>query len=213
MIIAITNTTKIQAAMSKYKLFSKILARTNITSPFLNYYNSILQFLHQIMTNIKKIVIIFLSRRNTQVVEGTGFENQQRLIACQGSNPCFSANLRGTIMSKKYKSFNMNLEPNVPNWFWHTFEKTVSWFMCGPLGTKSTIKRINCEGLKGPYLVLSNHASFIDFPHNVLAMKNDKSCWVASVEEFIGIRSWLFDKGVHLSRHRGCACQLRRAKL
>lgn len=97
-------------------------------------------------------------------------------------------------MSKKQKSFNMNLEPNVPNLFWHTFEKVVSWFMCGPLGTKSTINRINCENLKGPYLVLSSHASFIDFPHNVLAMKKDKSCWVASVEEFIGIRSWLFDK-------------------
>mgnify|MGYP006923227692 CR=1 FL=1 len=59
---------------------------------------------------------------------------------------------------------------------------------------KTKIKRINCENLKGPYLVLSSHASFIDFPHNVLAMENEKSCWVASVEEFIGIRSWLFDK-------------------
>ena len=97
-------------------------------------------------------------------------------------------------MGKIYKKYDMSLEPNVPNLFWHTFEKVVSWFMCGPLGTKTTIKRINCENLKGPYLVLSSHASFIDFPHNVLAMENEKSCWVASVEEFIGIRSWLFDK-------------------
>ena len=97
-------------------------------------------------------------------------------------------------MGKNYKKYDMSLEPNVPNLFWHTFEKVVSWFMCGPLGTKTKIKRINCENLKGPYLVLSSHASFIDFPHNVLAMENEKSCWVASVEEFIGIRSWLFDK-------------------
>ncbi len=97
-------------------------------------------------------------------------------------------------MSKKIKKYNMNIDPSIPNWFWHTFEKTVSWFICGPFGTKSKINYINCENLEGPYLVLSNHASFIDFAHNVLAMKKERSCWVASVEEFIGIREWLFTK-------------------
>ena len=45
-------------------------------------------------------------------------------------------------MGKKYKKYDMSLEPNVPNLFWHTFEKVVSWFMCGPLGTKTKIKRL-----------------------------------------------------------------------
>ena len=97
-------------------------------------------------------------------------------------------------MSKKDQKYNMNIDPSVPNWFWHTFEKTVAWFITGPFGTKSKFNYINCEDLEGPYIVLSNHASFIDFAHNVLAMKPEKSCWVASVEEFIGIREWLFTK-------------------
>lgn len=97
-------------------------------------------------------------------------------------------------MSKEIKKYNMNIDPSVPNWFWHTFEKTVAWFICGIFGTRSKINRINCDNLEGPYLVLSNHASFIDFAHNVLAMGKEKSCWVASVEEFIGIREWLFAK-------------------
>lgn len=97
-------------------------------------------------------------------------------------------------MSKNKDKFNMNIDPNIPNWFWHTVEKTIARGICGVFGTRSKINKINCENLEGPYLVLSNHASFIDFAHNVLAMGKERSCWVASVEEFIGIREWLFNK-------------------
>ena len=106
-------------------------------------------------------------------------------------------------MKKQPKKFNMDLEPKLPNWFWHTFEKVYSKIYCSKLfGAGSKINRINCEDLKAPYLILSTHASFIDFAHNVLAMKNDKSSWVASVEEFIGIRSWLFDKACVIPKRK-----------
>ena len=108
-------------------------------------------------------------------------------------------------MSKKVKieKFNMDLEPKIPNGFWHLVEKVGSWYFCDkPFGAGSKINRINCEGLKAPYLVLSTHASFIDFAHNVKAMKKDRSCWVASVEEFIGIRSFLFDKACVIPKRK-----------
>ena len=100
-------------------------------------------------------------------------------------------------MSKKVKieKFNMDIEPATPNLFWHLVEKVGSWYFCSKLfGTGSKINRINCEDLEAPYLVLSTHASFVDFAHNTLAMKKDRSSWVASVDEFIGIRAWLFSK-------------------
>ena len=107
------------------------------------------------------------------------------------------------MKTKKIEKFDMNLEPKIPNSFWHLVEKVGSWYFCGKLlGAGSRINRINCEGLKAPYLVLSTHASFIDFAHNVKAMKKDRSCWVASVEEFIGIRSFLFDKACVIPKRK-----------
>ena len=43
------------------------------------------------MTKIRTIGIIVRARRNTQVVEGTGFENRQGSQARAGSNPASSA--------------------------------------------------------------------------------------------------------------------------
>ena len=45
----------------------------------------------KIMTNIDSVGIIVRARRNTQVVEGTGFENRQGSQARAGSNPASSA--------------------------------------------------------------------------------------------------------------------------
>lgn len=53
-----------------------------------------------------------------------------------------------------------------------------------------TITKENCEGLKPPFLILCNHASFIDFPMVVKAIFPYRTSWVISIEEFIG-REWL----------------------
>lgn len=107
------------------------------------------------------------------------------------------------FMKKKIEKFNMDIEPSLPNGFWHFVEKTIAKVFCSKLfGTGSKINHINCEGLEAPYLVLSTHASFVDFAHNVLAMGKDRSCWVASVEEFIGIRSWLFSAAAVIPKRK-----------
>ena len=45
--------------------------------------------------------------------------------------------------------------------------------------------------LKGPYIVLANHASFTDFIGQIVAFKNRKLCRVVSIEEFYNIGEWV----------------------
>lgn len=96
-------------------------------------------------------------------------------------------------MKKNEMPFNMDKKVRVPNAFWYQVELLLARFYSGRFGAKTKIVKHNCEHLKPPYLVLSNHGSFVDFPNNVLAMHPTKTCWVASIEEFIG-REWLFDQ-------------------
>lgn len=52
------------------------------------------------------------------------------------------------------------------------------------------VNKENCEDLKPPYLILCNHASFVDFPMVVKAIFPRRCGWVISIEEFIG-KEWL----------------------
>ena len=72
-----------------------------------------------------------------------------------------------------------------PSAFWYGLERTLEVFLLPPV----QIKRINCEGLKPPYIVIASHASFTDFPTVNRAIKC-RSTWVVSVEEFCG-KDWL----------------------
>ena len=92
-------------------------------------------------------------------------------------------------MSKQTKRFNMNKKPVKP---WRVL-MPVEWAGSFPvlLFEKHKLEKVNCKGLKKPYIVLSNHASFIDFQVNVKATFPNRSHWVISIEEFIG-REWLF---------------------
>ncbi len=62
----------------------------------------------------------------------------------------------------------------------------VEWAGSALLSGGGRINKINCEGLVPPYLVLQNHASFVDFPLAAKAMFPHMAGWVISVEEFIG---------------------------
>lgn len=98
---------------------------------------------------------------------------------------------------KKEKSFEVHKKILKPSWYLLPVEWIGSLLHSGPLGGGRTkIKKINCEGLKPPYLILSNHASFVDFANVIKANFPQKNCWVASIEEFNG-REWLM-------RHVGC---------
>ena len=64
-------------------------------------------------------------------------------------------------MAKKEKRFDMNKKPRVPS----RLLMPVEWVGSFPglIFVRHKLKKVNCKGLKSPYIVLSNHASFIDF--------------------------------------------------
>lgn len=106
-------------------------------------------------------------------------------------------------MKKNDKKLNIDIEPALPNWFWHTVERIGSRLFCSKLfGSTSKINLINCENLEAPYLILANHAGFVDFCHVALAMGKTKTSWVASANEFEGFRAWLFEKAKVIPKKR-----------
>lgn len=88
------------------------------------------------------------------------------------------------------RPFNTSKKPKIP----YPFLMPVEWigtlaYLIGARGGRIT--RHGCDGLKTPYLLLSNHASMIDFPMAVKATFPRRCNWVISIEEFVG-REWLF---------------------
>jgi len=85
---------------------------------------------------------------------------------------------------KNVKPFDTKRRPLKPQAYLMPIEWGGTVWFLAPVGGK--INKVNCEGLKPPYLVLQNHASFVDFPMLVKAMFPRSAGWVISVEEFIG---------------------------
>ena len=56
---------------------------------------------------------------------------------------------------------------------------------------KIKVNKINCEGLKWPYIIFASHASFMDFPMCANMTFPHHTNYISSNEEFIG-REWLF---------------------
>ncbi len=85
---------------------------------------------------------------------------------------------------KTVKAFDTKRLPLKPQAYLVPIEWAGTLWFLAPVGGK--INKVNCEGLRPPYLVLQNHASFVDFPMLVKAMFPHTTAWVISVEEFIG---------------------------
>ncbi len=86
-------------------------------------------------------------------------------------------------MKKQPKRFDMNRKPNKPRWYLKIVEFVASPFYL--LFTNAHVKTDKAvKKLKGPYLVLSTHASFIDFPMIAKGLMPRTTGWVISVEEF-----------------------------
>lgn len=90
----------------------------------------------------------------------------------------------------KEKDFEMHKKVKGPKWYLRPIEMIGAWYFAGPFGTRTKINKINCEGLKPPFIILSNHASFVDFANVIKSGYTQKFCWVTSIEEFNG-REWL----------------------
>lgn len=86
-------------------------------------------------------------------------------------------------MKQQPKRFDMYRKPNKPRWYLKIVEFVAApfymWFNNGHVKTDKAVKK-----LKGPYLILSTHASFMDFPMAVMGLMPRTTGWVMSVEEF-----------------------------
>ena len=86
-------------------------------------------------------------------------------------------------MQKQKKRFNMSRKPNKPRGYLKAVEFIAApfymWFNKGHVKTEKAVKKI-----KGPYLILASHASFMDFAQMVCGLMPRTTGWVMSVEEF-----------------------------
>ncbi len=86
-------------------------------------------------------------------------------------------------MKKQPKRFDMYRKPNKPKWYLKIVEYIAGpfymFFNNGHVKTEKAVKK-----LKGPYLILASHASFMDFPQLVCGLMPRTTGWVMSVEEF-----------------------------
>lgn len=67
------------------------------------------------------------------------------------------------------------------------------------LAHKTKIRRIGMEGIKPPYLLLSNHNSFMDFQILTTAIYPERANYVVAIDGFVG-RKWIMLKV-------GCICK------
>ncbi len=86
-------------------------------------------------------------------------------------------------MKRLGKRFDMNKKPIKPKWYLKIVEYVAApfylWLNKGKVKVEKQVKKI-----KGPYLILATHASFMDFPQIVCGIMPRTTGWVMSVEEF-----------------------------
>ena len=81
------------------------------------------------------------------------------------------------------KRFDMNRKPNKPRWYLRIVEFVAApFYMLFNNGHVKVDKQV--KKIKGPYLILATHASFMDFPQIVTGLMPRTTGWVMSVEEF-----------------------------
>ncbi len=86
-------------------------------------------------------------------------------------------------MNKEPKRFNIYKKPNKPKLYLKIVEYVATPFFV--LFNKVHVKTDKAvKKLKGPFLVLSTHQSFIDFPQIVKGLFPRNTMWVITVEEF-----------------------------
>jgi len=93
-------------------------------------------------------------------------------------------------MAKEIKRFDFKKPPRNPSKFWITVAKLISF--SDLKRRKFVYREHNTEGLKPPYILLSNHASMIDFEAFLRITHPNRVNNVASIECFHDYPEWLF---------------------
>lgn len=98
---------------------------------------------------------------------------------------------------KEITKFDMTRKPVRQRWFL----TPVAWLLSFPevLQRKAKVTRINMEGLKPPYLFISNHMAFVDFKLATKAIFPRGANYVVAIDGFL--------KGEWLLRQVGCICK------
>jgi hypothetical protein len=98
---------------------------------------------------------------------------------------------------KEVKKFDMSKRPVKQRWFL----TPVAWALAFPeiWRRKLRVTKINMEGLKPPYLFVSNHMAFVDFKSATRAIFPHKANYVVAIDGFL--------KGEWLLRQVGCICK------
>lgn len=98
------------------------------------------------------------------------------------------------IVNKSYEDvsfmprFNLEKPPVKAKWYL----QVLAWILSFPetFKVRSKIKKIRMKGLKGPYILLCNHNSFLDFKVATRAIFPRKSTYIVAIDGFVN-REWL----------------------
>lgn len=80
--------------------------------------------------------------------------------------------------------FDLTSMPKKPKWYL----QLLAWVLAFPetFSVRPTIRKHNMEGLKGPFIMLCNHNSFLDFKIATRAVFPRRSTYIVAVDGFIG---------------------------
>ena len=84
--------------------------------------------------------------------------------------------------------FDLEKQPIKARWYL----QLLAWFLSFPetFQVKSNIRKVRMKGLKGPYILLCNHNSFLDFKVATRAIFPRRANYIVAVDGYIG-REWL----------------------
>lgn len=92
------------------------------------------------------------------------------------------------------KRFDMAKKPKKASYLLYPIMVIASFFTL--IWYRHKVKKINCKGLKAPYIVLATHSSMVDFNAAVKATFPNRVTWITSIEEF--------NRSEWLMRNIGC---------
>lgn len=99
---------------------------------------------------------------------------------------------------KVLEGFNTKAMPKKPKW--HL--QVLAWCLSFPetLSVRAKVQKHRMEGLEGPYIMLCNHNSFIDFKVATKAVFPRRSNYIVAIDGFIGREDLMIKVGCFMKR-------------
>ena len=99
----------------------------------------------------------------------------------------------GRDLKQEFERFDMKAPPVRTKWYL----RPITYLLSAPdvKKHKNILKKINCEGLKPPFVLLCNHNAFMDFKVATKAIYPWRANYVVAIDGFIGREKLLRDVG------------------